>query len=156
MNTNPLAQPYRGLTVGMVALVSLTAFEAVAVTTVMPTVARALHGLALYALAFGGALAAGIVGLVVGGAQSDRRGPVRPLWIGTACFVAGLLIAGLAPQMWVLIVGRVAQGYGGGLLTVALYVVVGHAYPSAMHPRVFSAFAGGWVVPAVVGPLLAG
>lgn len=156
MNTNPFARPYRALTVGMVALVSLTAFEAVAVTTVMPTVARALHGLALYALAFGGALAAGIVGLVVGGAQSDRKGPVRPLWIGTGCFVAGLLISGLAPQMWVLIVGRVTMGFGGGLLTVALYVVVGHVYPAALHPRVFAAFAGGWVVPVIVGPLLAG
>jgi MFS family permease len=156
MDTNPFARPYRVLTVGMVALVSLIAFEAVAVTTVMPTVARALHGLPLYALAFGGALAAGIVGLVVGGAQSDRRGPIRPLWIGTACFVAGLLVAGLAPQMWVLIAGRVAQGFGGGLLTVALYVVVGQVYPAALHPRVFAAFAGGWVVPVIVGPLLAG
>src|SRR5689334_16207061 len=128
MNTNPLARPYRALTVGMVTLVSLAAFEAVAVTTAMPTVVRALDGLALYALAFGGAFAASIVGMVVSGGQSDRLGPRRPLWTGVVCFAAGLLIAGLAPNMWTLVLGRLVQGYGGGLMGVALYVVVGHAY----------------------------
>ena len=39
-----LAPPYRAATVGMVALISLIAFEALAVTTAMPTVARDLDG----------------------------------------------------------------------------------------------------------------
>ena len=47
----------RAMTVGSVALVSLLAFEALAVGTAMPTVARSLDGLALYALAFGGPFA---------------------------------------------------------------------------------------------------
>jgi MFS family permease len=149
-------RPYRVLTAGMVAIVSIVAFESVAVTTAMPTVARALHGLSLYALAFGGALAAGIVGLVVAGEQADRSGPKRPMWTGVVCFAAGLLVAGLAPAMWVLVAGRVVQGYGGGLMTVALYVVVARAYPPALHPRVFAAFAAAWVVPSMVGPLFAG
>jgi MFS family permease len=140
----------------MVTLVSLAAFEAVAVTTAMPTVVRALDGLALYALAFGGAFAASIVGMVVSGGQSDRLGPRRPLWTGVACFALGVLIAGLAPNMWTLVVGRLIQGYGSGLMGVALYVVVGHAYPAALHPRVFSWFAGAWVIPAIVGPFVAG
>jgi MFS family permease len=156
MDTNPLARPYRALTVGMVTLVSLAAFEAVAVTTAMPTVARALDGLALYALAFGGAFAASIIGMVVSGEQSDRRGPRRPLWTGVAFFAAGVLVAGLAPDMWTLVLGRFLQGYGGGLMSVALYVVVGHAYPAALHPRVFTWFAGAWVVPSIAGPFVAG
>jgi MFS family permease len=153
---NPLARPYRALTIGMVSLVSIVAFEAVAVTTAMPTVVRSLNGLALYGLAFGGALAAGIVGLVVSGELCDRIGPVRPIWAGAATFAAGLVLAGLAPAMWVLVIGRIVQGFGGGLITVALYVVIARAYPERYHPRVFTANAGAWVVPLLVGPYFAG
>jgi MFS family permease len=58
--------------------------------------------------------------------------------------------------MTLLVLGRALQGGGGGLMSVAPYVVVGRHYPSTLHPRVFAAFAGAWVVPAIVGPALAG
>ena len=151
-----LAPQYRALTVGMVALITLIAFESLAVTTAMPTVAQALNGLSLYALAFGGPLASGVVAMVVSGTWSDLKGPTRPLWYGTAWFLVGLLIAGLAPTMEVLVAGRIIQGFGGGLVTVALYVVVGHLYPAELRPRIFAAFATGWVVPSLVGPAIAG
>lgn len=151
-----LSPQYRALTVGMVALITLVAFEALAVTTAMPTVAQALDGLSLYALAFGGPLASGVVAMVISGTWSDLKGPTRPLWQGTGWFLAGLLIAGLAPTMEVLVVGRVIQGFGGGLLTVALYVVVGRFYPAELRPRIFAAFSTGWVVPSLVGPAIAG
>jgi MFS family permease len=151
-----LAPQFRALTIGMVALITLVAFEALAVTTAMPTVAQALDGLSWYALAFGGPFASGVVGMVVSGTWSDLRGPVRPLWHGTGWFLAGLVIAGLAPTMEVLVVGRVVQGFGAGLLVVALYVVAGHAYPAQLRPRLFAAFSTGWVVPSLVGPAIAG
>jgi MFS family permease len=144
------------LTIGMVTLVSLVAFEAVAVTTAMPTVTKALNGLALYGLAFGGALAAGVVGMVVSGGWSDAKGPAAPMWAGLGAFAAGLLVAGLAPTMGALVAGRIAQGFGGGLVAVALYVVVGRVYPERLHPRLFAAFAGAWVVPSVAGPSVSG
>ena len=151
-----LAPQDRALTVGMVALITLVAFESLAVTTAMPTVAQALDGLSLYALAFGGPLASGVVAMVVSGTWSDLKGPTRPLWHGTAWFLAGLIIAGLAPSMEVLVAGRIIQGFGSGLLTVALYVVVGQLYPARLRPRIFAAFATGWVVPSLVGPAIAG
>ncbi|TCO46385.1 putative MFS family arabinose efflux permease [Kribbella antiqua] len=151
-----LSPQYRALTVGMVALITLVAFESLAVTTAMPTVAQALDGLHLYALAFGGPLASSVVAMVISGTWSDLKGPTRPLWHGTAWFLGGLIIAGLAPSMEILVVGRIIQGFGSGLLTVALYVVVGHLYPAALRPRIFAAFATGWVVPSLVGPAIAG
>ena len=45
---------------------------------------------------------------------------------------------------------------GGGLVIVALYVVVGRAYPERLRPAIMAAFAASWVVPSVVGPLAAG
>ncbi|MFI6758231.1 MFS transporter [Micromonospora sp. NPDC050417] len=150
------ARPFRALTVGMVSLISLLAFEALAVATAMPTVAQALDGLSLYALAFGGPAAIGVVTMVVAGLWSDARGPAAPVRHGVAWFVVGLVIAGTAQSMVQLVLGRVVQGLGSGLLIVALYVVVGRVYPERLHPRVFAAFAGAWVVPSLVGPAIAG
>ncbi|WP_307826192.1 MFS transporter [Micromonospora humida] len=146
----------RAMTVGSVALVSLLAFEALAVGTAMPTVARALDGLGLYALAFGGSFAAGVLAMVLSGIWCDARGPRGPMWAGVGLFVAGLFVAGSADAMGTLVVGRAVQGFGSGLLSVALYVVVGQAYPEELRRRVFAAFAAAWVVPSLVGPALAG
>jgi MFS family permease len=147
---------YRLLTVGAVALVTLLAFEALAVTIAMPTVARELDGLGLYALAFAGPLAASVVGMVAAGSWSDGRGPAGPTWTGVGLFVVGLLVAGGAPGMGTLAAGRVLQGLGSGLLSVALYVIVARVYPDRLRPKIFAAFAAAWVVPALIGPAVVG
>lgn len=152
----PLAAGLRSLTVAGVTMIAVQAFEAVAVSTAMPTVAAALHGLSLYALAFGMPAAAGIVGMVSAGLWSDRRGPVGPLAAGWLLFVGGLVVAGTSGSMGVLIGGRALQGLGAGLTSVALYVVVARAYPDTLRPKVFSLFAAAWVLPALIGPAVAG
>jgi MFS family permease len=147
---------YLLVTFGACALVFLAAFESLAVTTIMPLVSRELDGASLYALAFAGPLATGVIGMVAAGNWSDRRGPVAPLYASVAMFVLGLLIAGTAGNMPMLVSGRLVQGLGGGAITVALYVVVARVYPPVLHPKIFAAFAAAWVVPSLVGPLAAG
>lgn len=151
-----LSPAYRATTIGMVALVSLHAFEALAVAAAMPTVAHELDGLRLYALAFGGTLATSVIGMTLAGRWSDQQGPARPLWLGLVCFIAGLLVAGFAQHMPVLVLGRLMQGLGAGAISVALYVLVGRTYPEPMRPRVFAAFSAGWVVPSLIGPGISG
>jgi MFS family permease len=68
----------------------------------------------------------------------------------------GLAIVGSAPTMDVLVLGRLVQGLGAGGLTVALYVIVARVYPSALQVRIFAAFSAAWVVPSLIGPLIAG
>ena len=148
---------YLWVTVGAVAMIFLAATQALAVTTVMPLVSADLGGDALYAVAFSGTLATSVIGMVVVGAWCDRRDPVLPLATSVALFVAGLVIAGLAPSMEVLVLGRLLQGLGTGGQTVALYVVVvARVYPAHLHGRVFAAFSAAWVIPSIVGPFLAG
>ncbi|WP_426979501.1 MFS transporter [Pseudarthrobacter sp. O4] len=147
---------YLLVTLGACALVFLAAFESMAVTTIMPLVSRELDGAGLYALAFAGPLATGVIGMVAAGNWSDRRGPVGPLYASVALFVLGLLIAGTAGSMAALVAGRLVQGLGGGAMTVALYVVVARIYPPVLHPKIFAAFAAAWVIPSLVGPFAAG
>ena len=147
---------YLLVTLGACALVFLAAFESLAVTTIMPLVSRELDGAGLYALAFAGPLATGVIGMVAAGSWSDRRGPVGPLLAAVGMFVLGLLIAGTAGTMPVLVSGRLVQGLGGGGLTVALYVVIARVYPPVLHPKIFAAFSAAWVIPSLVGPFAAG
>ncbi|WP_374197676.1 MFS transporter [Microbacterium paraoxydans] len=151
-----MSSDYLWITIGACALVFLGAFESLAVTTVMPTVSAELGGERLYALAFAGPLATGVIGMVIAGNWADRRGPVAPLYTAVAMFVVGLLISGLAPTMEVLVAGRFAQGLGSGGLMVALYVVVARVYPQELHPAIFAGFAAAWVIPSLIGPTIAG
>src|SRR5690606_22957170 len=144
------------ITIGSCALVFLGAFESLAVTTIMPLVSLDLDGASLYALAFAGPLATGVVGMVVAGNWSDRRGPLTPLYVSSALFALGLLIAGTATTMPMLVVGRLVQGLGTGAVTVALYVIVARIYPARLHPSIFAGFAAAWVIPSLIGPYFAG
>ncbi|MFH8606667.1 MFS transporter [Streptomyces sp. NPDC018029] len=151
-----LSKPYRALSIGIVSVVLLIAFEATAVGTAMPIAARELDGVALYAFAFSGYFTTSLFGMVFSGQWSDRRGPLGPLATGIALFGAGLLLSGTAATMWLFIAGRAVQGLGGGLVIVGLYVVVSRAYPEHLRPSIMAAFAASWVVPSVVGPLVSG
>ncbi|WP_037907125.1 MFS transporter [Actinacidiphila yeochonensis] len=151
-----LGHAYRALTFGIVSVVLMIAFEATAVSTAMPVAARDLHGLGLYAFAFSAYFTTSLLAMVVSGQWCDRSGPLAPLSAGIAGFAGGLVLSGTAASMPVFVLGRAVQGLGGGLVIVALYVVVGRAYPEHLRPAVMAAFSASWVVPSLVGPVVSG
>lgn len=125
-------------------------------STVMPAVATEFDGLGVYAWAFNAYVAASLVGMVAAGTWCDRQGPRRSMWAGLVVFSGGAVAAGVAPGMAALIVARGVQGLGGGALIVAAYVLIARAYPEELRPKAFSLMAAAWVVPALIGPLIAG
>ncbi|MGW7057787.1 MFS transporter [Streptomyces sp. NPDC054904] len=151
-----LEPAYRALSIGIISVIFLIAFEATAVGTAMPVAARELDGIALYAFAFSAYFTTSLFAMVLSGQWSDRQGPLRPLTVGIAAFAAGLVCSGTAGAMWLFVLGRAVQGFGGGLVIVALYVVVSRAYEERLRPAIMAAFAASWVVPSIVGPLAAG
>ena len=151
-----LSARFRVSTVGIVGLVSLVAFQTMAVATALPTAARELDGLAWYGWSFTALLVAGVISMVAAGELCDRIGSRRPLWAGVLLFLVGLLVAGVAQSMAVFIAGRALQGFGTGLLGVVLYLIVAEAYPDRLRPPVFGAISAAWVLPALIGPLVAG
>ena len=54
-------------------------------------------------------------GQVLGGAISDQIGRRRPIIAGGIIALVGSMICVFAPGIWVLLVGRVFQGLGGGV-----------------------------------------
>ncbi len=145
---------YRALTFGLVAIVTLVAFESLAVVTVMPEVEADLGGLAWYGWVTTAFFLGTMVGIVFAGGQADRHGLGRPYVIGLALFAVGLTVAGLAPSMPVLVLGRVVQGFGAGVVPAVGYVAIGRFYPVDSRPRMFAVLSTAWLVPGVLGPAL--
>ena len=146
---------YRFLLAGVVCLVTVVAFEAMAVSTVMPIVEDDLGDIWLYGWVFSAFYLGTLIGVVAGGHSADRTRPVVPMMLGIALFVVGLVIGGLAPEMSVLVFGRLLQGIGAGVVSAVSYVCVGRGFPAVLHPAVFAVMSTAWVVPSLVSPLMA-
>ena len=146
----------RLLTTGLVFLVTASAFEGLAVPTVLPSALDEVGGLALYGWAFSGFWLTNLVGITLAGIETDRRGPLRPFIAGTLLSATGLLIAGLAPDMTWIVLGRAVQGLGAGAIGALVYVAIARGYDSAAQPRMIAVISSAWVLPGLVGPLIAG
>ena len=146
----------RGLTLGLVATITLVAVESLAVATILPDVKDDLGGLGLYGWVFSAFFLGSLVGVVVAGQTTDHRGPGAAYLMGLALFTLGLLAGGLAPSMLVLVLARGVQGFGAGAVPATAYASIGRAYPEELRPRVFAILSTAWVVPGLLGPGLAG
>jgi MFS family permease len=155
-NESLFSPAWRRLSIGAISLCSMMAFEGIGIAAGMPAVASDLDGMQLYALAFASSLAASVVAMAYAGVDCDRRGPLRSMASGLLLFAIGLLVAGVAQSMWMLIGARIVQGLGMGALGVALYVATARVIPPALLPRLFALFSAAWVVPAVIGPAISG
>jgi MFS family permease len=146
----------RTLTLGLVLTITLIAFEALAVSTIMPNVAKELGEVALYGWVFTAFFLGSLLGIVLVGGLIDRGGLVRPFVAGLALFSVGLVIGGLAPSMPVLVAARFLQGLGGGAIPPIAYVSIARALPEGLRPRMFATLSTAWVLPGVIGPALSG
>ncbi|HEY7294096.1 MAG TPA: MFS transporter, partial [Dehalococcoidia bacterium] len=151
-----LAHANTTLTVGLITVVSAVAFEEVAVATVLPAASRDLGWPNLYGWAFSAFLLSGLVSIVVGSDIADREGPLRPFLASLALFAVGLIMAGSAPTMPLFIAGRAVQGSGSGAIAALAYLCVSRGYRDHMRPRLLALLSSAWVLPALIGPALAG
>jgi MFS family permease len=145
----------RALTIGLVLTITLVAFEALAVSTVMPQVARELGGIELYGWVFSAFFLGSLIGIVIVGGAIDRRGLALPFAAGLGLFGIGLLVGGLAPSMPVLVAARFVQGLGAGAIPPIAYVAIGRSLPEGLRPRMFATMSTAWILPGVAGPAIA-
>ncbi len=146
----------RELTLGLVLTITLVAAEALAVSAAMPIVAGDLGGHEQYGLVFSAFMVGSLLGIVVAGELIDRRGILFPFLVGLGLFAGGLLIAGLAPNMEILVGSRFLQGLGGGAIPPVAYVAIGRTLPDRLRPAMFAMLSTAWILPGVFGPAVGG
>ncbi len=145
----------RRVTVSVLTLVGLSAFEGLAVAAALPEVAAALGDVALLPWVITAYLLLSGVSTVAAGALADRIG-LRAVFRGAvALFVLGGVLAGFAPDMKTLIAARVIHGTGAGAVNAVGLTAVGAVFPQRLVARAFAANSIVWGVMSVAGPALA-
>jgi MFS family permease len=145
----------RPLTIGLVLTITLIAFSALAVETILPIISDELGGVSLYGWVFSAFFLGSLASVIVAGGIADQRGTLIPYSIGLSLFALGLGIAGVAPAMPVVVAGRLVQGIGSGAILASTYASIARGYTERERPRMFAIISTAWVLPAIVGPAAA-
>lgn len=90
------------------------------------------------------------------GAFSHIFGRKPMIYISLAFFLAGAIIAAVADNFTVVLVGRSIQGIGGGGIISLTEIVVTDLVPLRERGKWFSMLSAMWSLGTVVGPLLGG
>jgi EmrB/QacA subfamily drug resistance transporter len=90
------------------------------------------------------------------GKISDIRGRRVTLMIAISLYMLGSLVCALAPNMFVLILGRVLHGFGGGGLTSTGMVVLGDIAAPKDRGKYYGYFSMTYTTAGACGPALGG
>ena len=100
------------------------------------------------------------VGAIVAGAAvpmlSRQIGIKRLLQLAALAYATGCVIAGFAPSMSFLLLGRLAQGMGGGMLLTLCYLAIQTWFDQTWWSRLFGILAVIWGAGSLLGPLIGG
>lgn len=141
------------LAAGLMLAEFITALQALVVATVLPQVARSLHGYAFYGYAFSGYLIAQFAMTPIAGAWVDRFGVRRLLLVAYPMVALGLAVSGSATTMGMFIAARVVEGAAAGIDSVVAFSAVAKLFPEEQRSRIVALFSTMWAVPAVAGPV---
>ena len=127
------------------------------VNVALPSIAAGLHAddSDLQWVVSGYALAFGLV-LVAGGRIGDARGRRPTLMLGLAVFTLASAACGFAQNPLMLIVARLIQGLGGGLVTPQNSGLIQSLFRGNERGRAFGLFGAVVGVSTAIGPLLGG
>ena len=127
------------------------------VNVALPTIGRDFH---IAPTAVDGVVIAYLVSLAVfipaSGWLGDRFGGKRVLLTAIVVFTLGSALCGLAQNMTELVVFRVVQGAGGGMMAPVGMAMLYRVFPPAERVRAASILTLGTTVAPAVGPVLGG
>lgn len=135
----------------------MAALDATSLSVALPVMARVLGGSAIEAFWSGTSfLLTSTVFQPVLGSFSHIFGRKPLIYVSLALFTAGCIIAALANNFTVILVGRSIQGVGGGGIIALTEIVITDMVPLRERGKYFSLFSAMWAIGTVAGPLLGG
>jgi EmrB/QacA subfamily drug resistance transporter len=150
--------PDRWMALGVVLAAGfMTLLDVSIVNVALPSIKQSLHAQqnALQWIVAGYALALGLV-LVPAGRFGDARGR-RPVFIlGVALFVVASAACALAQTPLELVLTRIVQGFGGGLITPQISGLIQSLFRGEERGKAFGLFGSTIAVSTAVGPLTGG
>lgn len=135
----------------------MAALDATSISVALSIMAKVLHGSAIEAFWAGTSfLLTSTVFQPVMGSFSDVFGRKPMILLSLAFFGAGAIVAAVANNFTVILIGRSIQGIGGGGIIVLTEIVVTDLVPMRERGKWFSLISSMWALGTVFGPLLGG
>lgn len=126
------------------------------VTTILPSVVNDIGGMEFYSWNSTLFVLTSILGSFLSVRLLNKYGPRKAFQFSTIIFILGTLACTFAPSMAALLIGRTAQGFGGGLLMALSYSMVRIVFAEALWPRAMALLSGIWGIAALSGPFIGG
>lgn len=148
------SREYRSVTLSTLTLLSLAAFDGMAIAAALPRIGADLGVSRLPWVLTSFALTS-TLSLLLAGPAIDSRGVRTVFRFTIAVFLVGSLLCAVAPTLEILVAARIVQGIGGGFVMAVTISNVGIAYPPELRSRAFAANSTVWGVMALAGPAAA-
>lgn len=142
------------VTLANLTIVAIAAFDGLALVAALPAIADDLGGIALLPWVITAFLASSAIAGITAGPIIDAIGVRRTFRATGIWFLATSGLAAIAPTIELLVVARLLQGIGGGLVISVALASVGLAYPAKLRPRAFAANSMVWGTIGFGGPVL--
>lgn len=134
----------------------LHAADALMVATAMPAIVADIGGAGYVAWSF----ALYEIGSIVAGAASGlvtvKYGVRHSMTLAALIYLVGCIISALAPNIGVMLAGRLMQGFGGGGLVALSFITIVGLLPDRLIARGIACLSVVWGVSAFTGPLVGG
>lgn len=144
------------VTAALLAGLFLSALEATAVATAMPTAVADLGGMERYSWAFSIYLLTSTTTVPLYGKLADLYGRLRIYVWGMALFLLGSALCGAADTFGQLIAFRAIQGLGAGGVMPVSVTLIGDIFTLEERGRMQGVFSGVWGVASLIGPAVGG
>jgi MFS family permease len=126
------------------------------INTLMPSIVADIGGIAFYAWAMMLYLVGSIMGAASYGPLRARTGGRRAYALGGAVFSLGAFGCSIAPAIGELLVARLLQGFGAGLMLAGSMAFISILFGPRLRKYAIAVSNVTWVIAAIVGPVQAG
>ncbi|WP_157121195.1 MDR family MFS transporter [Nocardia miyunensis] len=141
---------------GILLVMLLSSLDQTIVSTALPTIVGDLHGIDQMSWVTTAYILAVTIVMPVYGRLGDLIGRKSVFAGAIAIFLVGSVVAAAAPNMAVLIAGRVVQGAGGGGLMITAQAIVADLVPPRKRATYLAPVGALFGISTVAGPLLGG
>ena len=142
---------------GVAFVIMLVALDSTIVGTALPTIVAELKGFDLYAWVATSYLLTSVITVPIFGRLGDYYGRKPFVIVSIILFTVASMLCGMADSMLWLVIGRGAQGIGGGMLVGTAFACIPDLFPGAhvrLRWQVLMSTAFG--IATAVGPSLGG
>ncbi len=146
----------RAILIGIMLAMFLAALDQTIVATAMPTIGRELGDVTHLPWVVTSYLLASTAVTPLYGKLADIHGRRVTMLTAIVIFVIGSVACALAPSLWLLVVARFAQGFGGGGLIALAQTIIGDMVPPKQRGKYQVYIASVFVASSLLGPALGG